>query len=579
MVQSITVQDIFFSTSNGVIATDSQGCIVLINQKALKILGLRKKEVIGTKIRDVLPLTSHHVVDCLKTGKTQIGRHIRGKNVRLVVNVTPIRKAGMVAGTVCNFQKMQQFENSAQKLESYQQLTNQFETVFSSSSDGLVILDGRGYFIRMNKASLKLNGWKEKDIVGKNVSEMVDKGMVDRSVTMEILKTKRRVSLLIYVQATKKNLLVTGTPVFDENGDISMVVLNERDLTQLNAMQQRLDQTRLVAKKYKDELVELSMIELKQQDIIAKSEEMRQVLRIALKLAALKASNILVLGESGAGKGILAKFIHQNSKRKREPFIQINCATLPENLLESELFGYEKGAFTGAREEGKAGLFELAQGGTLFLDEIGDLPLTIQAKLLKYLDDNIIMHLGGTKTIYIDCTIIAATNRDLKKLVENSKFREDLFFRLNTFTLKIPPLRKRFDDIFEMASHFLMRFNKEHGLKRQISFKGMDVLQSYSFPGNVRELMSVIKRAVVMSEEQIIDKMIERILKESCPSLGKTGTSPRAHKNLTDALMDFEKEILKNATSQCQTTYELAGFLGISQTTAFRKLKKHGLTL
>jgi len=408
---------------------------------------------------------------------------------------------------------------------------------------------------------------------------MVDKGMVDRSVTMEILKTKRRVSLLIYVQATQKHLLVTGTPVFDENGDISMVVLNERDLTHLNATQERLDQTRMVAKKYKDELAELSMIELKQQDIIAKSDEMRQVLRIALKLATLKASNILVLGESGAGKGILAKYIHQNSKRTGESFIQINCATLPENLLEAELFGYEKGAFTGAREEGKAGLFELAQGGTLFLDEIGDLPLTIQAKLLKYLDDNIVMRLGGTKSIQIDCTVIAATNRDLQKLVKDNRFREDLFFRLNTFTIKIPPLRKRFDDIFEMASYFLSKFNKEYGLKQRISFKGMDALQSYTFPGNVRELISVIKRAVVMSEEQTIDAMIERILKESYLSLDKAGTSPRSQRNLTDALMDFEKEILKDATMQCQTTYELAGFLGISQTTAFRKLKKHKLTM
>ncbi len=579
MVKSISVQDIFNSTSNGVIATDVNGHIMLINKKALRILGLKKNESIGTNISDVLPLTSQHVFDCLKTGKPQIGRHIRGKDVRLVVNITPIRQSGKIAGTVSNFQKMQQFENSAQKLESYQQLTNQFETVFSSSSDGLVILDGQGYFIRMNKAAQKLNGWKEKDIIGKNVSEMVDKGMVDRSVTMEILKTKRRVSLLIYVHATKKHLLVTGTPVFDASGDISMVVLNERDLTQLNATQQRLDQTRLVAKKYKDELADLSMIELKQQDIIAKSEEMRQILRMALKLAKLKASNILILGESGAGKGILTKFIHQNSKYKRDSFIQINCANLPESLLEAELFGYEKGAFTGAREEGKAGLFELAQGGTLFLDEIGDMPLSIQAKLLKYLDDNIIMRLGGTKSIYIDCTVIAATNRDLKKLVESNRFREDLLFRLNTFTIKIPPLRKRFDDIFEMASYFLMKFNKEYGLKRQISFKGMDALQSYEFPGNVRELMSVIKRAVVLSEEKTIDAMIERILKESFTSLGKTGNSPRINNNLPEALMDFEKELLENATSQCQTTYELARFLGISQATAFRKLKKHGLTM
>jgi PAS domain S-box-containing protein len=579
MLHSITAQDVFNSTSNGVIATDDRGDIVLINQKALAILGLKKNEVIGNSVKDIIPLTSHHVLDCLRTGKPQIGRHVRGKKVHLVINVTAIRKTGKIAGTVSNFQKMQQFENSAQRLESYQQLSNQFESVFSSSSDGLTIIDGQGIFIRMNKAAQKLNGWKEKEIIGKHVTEMVKKGMQDKSITMEVLRTKRRVSLLIYVNATQKHLLVTGTPVFDENNDISMIVVNERDLTQLNAMQQRLDQTMLVANRYKDELTELSMIELKQQEIIAKSKEMRQILMMALKLATLKASNILILGESGAGKGILAKFIHQNSKRKKEPFIQINCAALPENLLEAELFGYEKGAFTGAREEGKAGLFELAQGGTLFLDEIGDMPLKIQAKLLKYLDDNTIMRLGGLKLITINCTIIAATNQNLKNLVENKIFREDFFFRLNTFTINVPPLRERFDDIFELSSYFLMKFNKEYGFTKRISFKGMDALQSYSFPGNVRELMSVVKKAVVMSEEQALDEMIAMILRESYAPLTTTLQSSQPHKNLQDALKEFEKEVLKNAILKCQTTYDLADYLSISQTSAFRKLKKHGLSL
>ncbi len=578
MSHLITVQDIFNSTSNGVIAADARGCIVLVNQKAMRILGLKKNEVIGSNVIEVLPLTSHHIVDCLKTGKPQIGVHIRGKNVHLVVNVTAIRKAGMVVGAVSNFQKMQQFENSAQRLESYQQLTDQFETVFSSSSDGLVILDGRGNFIRMNKAAQQLNGWKEKDIIGRNVSMMVDKGIIDRSVTMEILKTKRRVSLLVYVQKTEKHLLVTGTPVFNENGDIYMVVLNERDLSQLNAIQKQLNETRLVANKYKDKLNELSVIELKQQEIIAKSQEMRQVLRIALKLATLKVSNILILGESGTGKGLLAKFIHQNGKRKKAPLIQINCAAVPENLLEAELFGYEKGAFTGASEEGKAGLFELAQGGILFLDEIGDLSLTTQAKLLKYLDDNIITRLGGTKTIAIDCTVIAATNRDLGNLTKINKFREDLYYRLNSFTLKIPPLRERQNDIFELTTHFLEKYNKAYGVQRWITAKAVKALQSYPFPGNVRELMNVIKQAVVISEERNLDVLILQALKGSFALLTKSNSSATRKKNLSDSLLSFEKEVLKSAMPKCKTTHELAKLLGISQPTAFRKLKKHGLS-
>jgi len=577
MLPTITFQDIFNSTSNGIIATDAHGNIMLINQKAVRILGLKKNKVMGADVGNVLPMTGRCIIECLKTGKPQIGRHIRGKKVNLVVNVTPIRKSGAIAGTVSNFQKMEQFEHSAQQLESYRQLNNQLETIFNSSSDGIQLADSKGNIIKVNKASEKLNDMNAKNFIGKNYAELLEKGWFDRSVVQEVFKTKRKVSILQYVAKAKKYLLITGTPVFDDEDNILLVVINERDMTQLNTIQEQLEQTRSIAEKYKDELAEMSMLELKKQEIVAKSEEMRLVLRIALKLARLKASNILVLGESGTGKGLLAKFIHQNSKRKRKPFIQINCAALPENLLEAELFGYEKGAFTGAREEGKAGLFELAQGGTLFLDEIGDLSLTIQAKLLKYLDDNIIMRLGGTKSIVIDCTVIAATNRDLDKLVKTKKFREDLYYRLNSFTIKIPPLCERQDDIYELSTHFLEKYNKEYGVQRRITAKAMEKLQSYPFPGNVRELMNVVKKAVVISEGQTLDVLIQRILSESFGSTGKIYSSPTLQKNLTDLLLEFEKEVLKNAMLKCKTTHELAGDLGISQPTAFRKLKKHGL--
>ena len=577
MLPTITFQDIFNSTSNGIIATDAHGGVMLINQKAGRILGLKKTKVVGADVRDVLPMTGRYILDCLKTGKPQLGRHIRGKKVNLVVNITPIRKGGTIAGTVSNFQKMEQFEHSAQQLESYRQLNHQLETIFNSSSDGIQLADSKGNIIKVNKASEKLNDMNAKNFIGKNYADLLEKGWFDRSVVQEVFQTKRKVSILQYVAKAKKYLLITGTPVFDDEDNILLVVINERDMTQLNTIQEQLEQTRSIAEKYKDELAEMSMLELKKQEIIAKSEEMRLVLKIALKLARLKASNILVLGESGTGKGLLAKFIHQNSKRKRKPFIQINCAALSENLLEAELFGYEKGAFTGARQEGKAGLFELAQGGTLFLDEIGDLSLVIQAKLLKYLDDNIIMRLGGTKSIVIDCTVIAATNRDLDKLVKNKKFREDLYYRLNSFTLKIPPLYERPDDIYELSMHYLEKYNKEYGVQRRITAKGMEKLQTYPFPGNVRELMNVIKKAVVISEEQTLDVLIQRILSESFGSTGKIYSSPTLQKNLTDLLLEFEKEVLKRAMQQCKTTHELAGVLGISQPTAFRKLKKHDL--
>jgi transcriptional regulator with PAS, ATPase and Fis domain len=402
--------------------------------------------------------------------------------------------------------------------------------------------------------------------------------LFDRSVTLEVLETKRQVSILQYIKKTGKCLLLTGTPTFDEEGEIFLIVTNERDMTQLNVMKEMLEQTRMETEKFKDELNELNLLELKEQEIVAESEMMRQVLKAGLKLAKMNASNILILGESGTGKGLLAKFIHKNGKRHDKPFIQINCAALPENLLEAELFGYEKGAFTGAREQGKVGLFELAHEGTLFLDEIGDLPPTVQAKLLKYLDDQEIMRLGGIRSKKVDCTIVAATNRDIEILVKHRKFRQDLFYRLNIFKLEIPPLRLRPDDIFNLIDFYLNKYNAEYKLERRISPKGLAKLQHYPFVGNVRELKNVLKMAVVMSENNLLDDIIPKCLEGSGTKRTLSIDEKKYQLSLTDEVLAVEKEILKNVMATCKTTREMANYLNISQPTVVRKMKKHGLS-
>ena len=577
MAQKITCEHLFAATSNGVIATDANGQIVLINQQAATILKLDQKGAIGSHIQTVLPMTGRLVIKCLESGESQLGRHIVGKKVSLVVSVTPILEGQRLLGAMTNFEKMQDFEDSAQQLESYRRLNVQLEAIFKSSSDGIWLCDGNGKIININGASEKINAIKAKDVVGKNVREIVEEGLVDRSATLEVLETERQVSLLQYLKKTNKYLLVTGTPVFDEDGRISLVVVNERDMTQLNIMKEKLDQTRMETQRFKDELAELSLLELKEQEIIAKSEEMRQVLRIAVKLAKMEASNILILGETGTGKGLLAKFIHQYSHRKKKPFIQINCAALPETLLEAELFGYEKGAFTGAREHGKIGLFELAHEGTLFLDEIGDLPLSVQAKLLKYLDDHEIMRLGGIKPKQVDCTIIAATNRNLEARIRQRKFRQDLFFRLNSFLMQIPPLRARPDDIFELVNHLLAKYNQEYALRRRISPGAREEIKSYSFPGNVRELKNIIKMAVMMSETDSLDDYILRNLKTSVLEQPDHGQKPGSQMSLIEETCAFEKRLLQNAMADFKTTREMAGFLGINQSTVVRKMKKHDL--
>ena len=575
----ITYDQIFQSTSNGVVVTDASGDIVCINERAEKILGLSTKKHSGIFISEVLPLTGPQVMECLRTGNSKLGHHIIGKKVDLVLNISLIRKKKQIQGAVCNFQEMKQFESTAKKLESYRSLNHQLETIFKASSDGIWVCDGQGNVIDINEASEKLNGIRAKSIIGKNVSDLANNGLFDRSVTLEVLETKRQVSVVQLIKKTNKILLATGTPAFDDEGNLFLVVVNERDMTQLNTLKRQLEQSRMVTEKIKDELTELSLLELKNQEIVAENEDMRQVLHHALKLAHIEASDILILGESGTGKGLLAKFIHKNSNRCKKPFIQINCAALPENLLEAELFGYEKGAFTGARQEGKAGLFELAQEGTLFLDEIGDLPLPLQAKLLKYLDDHEVMRLGGLKPNKIDCLIIAATNRDLKTRVQQKRFRQDLFYRLNTFTIKIPALRERPDDIFELVKFYIKKFGKEYRLNRRISSDAMKLLQEYTFPGNVRELKNLLKKAVVMSENESVDEIVRQSLATGANSCTVATNDTQQRKSLTDHILDVEKEIIKNAMMQCKSTREMARHLKISQPTVVRKLKKHQLYL
>ncbi|MBT6339127.1 MAG: sigma 54-interacting transcriptional regulator, partial [Desulfobacula sp.] len=390
--------------------------------------------------------------------------------------------------------------------------------------------------------------------------------------------TKRQVSVIQTTPRSEYTLLVTGTPVFDEHHNIVFVVVNERDISLIKSMRKQLAFARQESEKIKDELTELTLLELKENNIVAQSDSMKQTLKLALKLSAIKASNILIQGESGTGKGLLAKFIHKHSAGRKKPFIQINCAALPETLLEAELFGYEQGAFTGASEKGKIGLFELASGGTIFLDEIGEMSIGMQAKLLKCLDDHEIMPLGGIVPKKIDCSIIAATNQDLDTRTFNKKFRLDLFHRLNTFTLLIPPLRNRPEDILELVRITLKKYNKQYNRRARIGYKAFDKLQTYNFPGNVRELVNIIKQAIVMCDRRSLDDYLVKMLNKTRPHETKAQTTQKGA-SLADRIMAVENEMLMQAAVQCLTTREAARFLGISQPSVVRKFKKHGIAI
>jgi len=577
----IDFEDIFQYTSNGVIATDLDGIITQINSKAEAVLKLNARIHLGKDILHILPLTGNPVQKCLQTGEAILGYLVHGKKADLIANITPIIKKGKLLGAVCNFQELQVFEKSAQKSQSYQSLNRQLETIFHSSSDGIWVCDGEGIIININKASETLNGIKATDVIGNKINDLLVNKVFDQSVTNKVMTSRQRETVMQYITKTKRFLLSTGTPSIDEHGNIVLIVINERDMTELNTLRREFEQSQKVKEKYKEELSELSFLELERKSIIAESSKMRQVLQMSLKLSHIGASNILVLGESGTGKGLLTKLIHKNSSRRKKPFVEINCAALPESLLEAELFGYERGAFTGASDKGKVGLFELAQGGTLFLDEIGDMPITLQAKLLKYLDNHEIRRIGGTESIRVACSTVAATNQNLANLVKKKLFREDLYYRLSSFIIEIPPLRKRSEDISGLVRSCLGEFNTKYKCNKTISPRAIRFLHSHPFPGNIRELRNIIENAVVMSETNQIDEfvMASTMEEKSTPTSAKIDWNSESDTSLTlpGRLEDIEKQIVKQTMSQCHTTRVMAAKLGISQPSVVRKMKKYKL--
>jgi transcriptional regulator with PAS, ATPase and Fis domain len=368
---------------------------------------------------------------------------------------------------------------------------------------------------------------------------------------------------------------VTGNPVFDEKGEIRLVVVNERDITELNRLRNELEESRQLTRRYQWELSNLQSHQEILSRLIFRSKAMQRVVETAMKVAKVS-STVVIQGESGVGKGLLAKIIHQASLRRDGPFIRVDCGAIPESLIESELFGYEEGAFTGARPKGKPGYFEMADGGTLFLDDIGELPLNVQVKLLRFLEDNEVIRIGGTQTKQLDVRVIAATHRDLEEMVRKGTFRKDLFFRLNVVFIQIPPLRERPEDIPPLLHFFLKQFNQKCDTKKMITPQAVDLICKYEFPGNVRELANLVEQLVVLSPEEYIDwqDLPQRIRSTN----GSAPSPPAANDlNLPKAVAALEKTMIIQALKLHGSQRKAARPLGIDQSTLARKIKRYAI--
>jgi PAS domain S-box-containing protein len=455
------------------------------------------------------------------------------------------------------------------ELSSVKELFKELEAIISSSYDGMFIADGKGVVLRVNVAYERIAGIKASEILGKNLKDLVAAGYYDQSVTLLVMDRREIVTINQTVKKNRK-ILVTGTPIFDEYNDLFRVVTNVRDITELVNLQSQLIKTKERTLKYKTELSHLRALHIQDKEMISRSHKMAQVIELATKIADVD-SIVLINGESGTGKEVIAKLIHKQGKGTSKPFIKINCAAIPEQLLESELFGYDAGAFTGARKEGKPGLFELAHNGTLFLDEIGDLPLLLQVKLLRAIQEKEFIRVGGTKTITFNARIIASTHKNIAKMVKEGAFREDLYYRLMVVPIYLPPLRERKEDIPLLVMHFIEIFNNRFGFNKKIAPQVIDALVKYSWPGNVRELENIVERMMVTApnEEITINLVPETVMDRTF--------YPKRTTKLKDAVEQTEKYLLQENYKEYGSWQKVAEILGIDRTTVFRKVVKYGL--
>ncbi len=461
------------------------------------------------------------------------------------------------------------------KIHYYRDIKEEFDAIFESSYDGIHITDGDGVTLRFNKACETIDGIKKEKIIGKNMNQLVAEGIYSKSVALEVLEKRRPITILQKVNG--KEIMATGTPIL-KDGKIFRIVINSRDITIFNNLKKELDAAKKIQEQFQTELELLRSKQMKIDNLVVKSPAMKKILSLALHIAKFD-STVLIQGESGVGKGVVSKLVHVNSHRSNKPFIKIDCSSIPENLLESELFGYVRGAFTGADKDGKIGLIELANEGTLFLDEIGELPLNLQVKLLRVLQDKEFYRVGGKKPMPIDVRIIAATNKILENMVEHKKFRKDLYYRLNVLPINIPPLRERKEDIRPLIIHKLESFNKKYFLEKSINPEVLKYLLDYNWPGNVRELENIVERIIITSKEEIIgleDLPFEVINYNTTIRSNNMIENINSYKNTMD---NFERELLLNVKSRCKSTIEMSDILKLDPSTIRRKFYKHKIKI
>lgn len=553
-------------------ALDTIYCAIIILDQAGKILYVNesaRKMVEGSSVvfEELLECLGQEVDLVRGSGRYQIDVG----PARIVCRVNPRYLSGERHGSTIVLHQSKHSECVMQEMDVVSSIFEELNVCLESSHDGIMVSDGMGNVIRLNAALEKLIGVKRRDILGRNVADLVQEGVYESSAILQVIETGKTATVVI--DHNGRQLLITGSPVYNANSAMTAVVANIRDMSELNDLRQKLEQQQMIAEKYSKELAHISRQQSAQTSFVACSREMKTILTTIHSISEVD-STVLISGESGTGKEMVVNEIYASSMRSYRPIIKVNCGAIPPALFESELFGYEDGAFTGARRKGKPGFFELAHMGTLFLDEVGELPLEMQVKLLRVLQEGEIIRIGGSKPISVDVRIIAATNRDLWEMTEEGTFRQDLYYRLNVINIEVPPLRQRRDDIIPLVMHMLERFNQKYGKHKEIPIELGKVLRELPWRGNVREMENLIENLVVLCPEDVLTP-------EHLPVRYQRGQNPASQVEIRgilpmkDMVRRAERQLIANAQAQYSSMQEVAKALGVDVSTISRKLSRN----
>lgn len=457
------------------------------------------------------------------------------------------------------------------------------QEMFNVIPDGILISDAEGYIVWLNQAVLKRINLTANEVIGQHCNDLEANDVFKPSLTKMVVEQKtaiKGVQVHFKYKGRDSSFITSGYPIKNDNGETKLILIHSQYLPDIIESTSKIDEAYDLLQRYSNEIKRMQLHEKEALDnnyFLSRSSKYNSAIDTADQISSTD-STVLLTGETGVGKNIFAKRIHHLSSQANGPFIQINCGAIPENLIESELFGYKKAAFTGASPSGKAGLIKMADKGTLFLDEIGELPMQMQVKLLHFLQDMEFTPIGSVKPEKVDVRVIAATNKDLYEEMNEGKFRLDLFYRLNVLPIYVPALHERKEDIIGLVQFFLDKFNKKYKKACSLSSEVAEELQNYSWPGNIRELENLTKRFVLTCQTSNITLSD---LPQYMKSSSKTFSFDKLTKSdsLTNYLDNIERDIIEKALIEFKTTRKTADKLGITQSLLMRRIKKYDINV